>query len=244
MKKHQIIDMKTIGLLGGMSSEATREYYKLLNDGINDAMGEHNLAELILCSVNFQNIERFVRNGQWDDAGDYLAEKAQRIESAGADFMLLATNTMHKVRDSIRKAVSIPFLDIIEVTAEAIRAAGLKQIAILGTYPVMTDPFFKSAYADCGIALLAPAEEEKKEIDRIIFDEMCHHKFFPQSKDYYLSAVRNLAAQGAEGVILGCTEIKMLINQQDLPGIPFFDTTTLHCRKAVDLCLQLNDFPK
>lgn len=238
MNKHSIVELKTIGLLGGMSSEATREYYRLINEGINAVKGEHNIAELILCSVNFQNIERFVRNEQWEQAGDYLAEKARRIESAGADFLLLATNTMHKVRDAIKSNINIPFIDIIEVTAEAIRSAGLKRVAILGTYPVMSDLFYESAYADCGVELLLPTEEEKREIDRIIFDEMCHHKFLDASKDYYLNVIKRLAKEGAAGIILGCTEIKMLIKQQDLPELPFFDTTSLHCEKAVELCFE------
>jgi aspartate racemase len=233
--------MKTIGLLGGMSTEATREYYLLINEGVNRIKGEHNVAELLICSVNFQNIERFVRNDQWEDAGAYLAQKARRLESGGADFLFLGTNTMHKVRDAIKGAVSIPFVDIFEVTAQAIQQKGLSRVGMLGTYPVMTDAFYIDAYRDCGVEILSPEEDDMREIDRIIFDEMCHHLFLAESKQVFLNVVRALQEKGAQGVVLGCTEIKMLINQSDFPDFPIFDTTALHCDKAVQLCLGLED---
>ena len=235
--KHTVVPLKTIGLLGGMSTEATREYYRLINEGVNQIRGEHNVAELILCSVNFQNIERFVRNGQWEDAGAYLAGKAAQVEAGGADYLFLATNTMHRVRDHIISAVSIPFIDIFEVTAQAVQRQGFTRVGMLGTYPVMTDPFYQEAYRALGIEPVSPSEEEMREVDRIIFDEMCHHMFLPESKEYYLNVVRGLQGQGAEGVVLGCTEIKMLIDQDDFPGFPVFDTTELHCDKAVRLCV-------
>jgi len=236
---HTIVPMKTIGLLGGMSTEATREYYLLINEGVNRIKGEHNVAELVVCSVNFQNIERFVRNGQWEEAGAYLAQKACQLESGGADYLFLATNTMHKVRDAIKAAISIPFVDIFEVTADAIRGRGLARVGMLGTYPVMTDAFYLEAYRDCGVRIMSPTEEEMREVDRIIFGEMCHHQFLPESRQYFLDVIRSLKKNGAEGVVLGCTEIKMLINQSDFPDFPIFDTTALHCEKAVGLCLGL-----
>jgi aspartate racemase len=239
--KHTVVPMKTIGLLGGMSTEATREYYLLINEGVNRIKGEHNVAELLICSVNFQNIERFVRNGQWEDAGAYLAQKARQLESGGADYLFLGTNTMHKVRDAIARAISIPFVDIFEVTADAIRASGLSKVGLLGTYPVMTDAFYRQAYGDRGIETLSPPETDMRAVDRIIFDEMCHHRFLPESKRLYLNVVNSMRQRGAQGVVLGCTEIKMLISQQDFPGFPVFDTTALHCDEAVRLCLGLGE---
>lgn len=237
--KHRIVPFKTIGLLGGMSTEATREYYRLINDGVNRLQGDHNVAELIICSVNFQNIERFVRENQWEEAGAYLAQKARQLELGGADYLFLGTNTMHKVRDAILRAISIPFIDIFEVAARAIRQEGLTRVGLLGTYPVMTDSFYQQAYQAHGILPVSPTEPEMREIDRIIFDEMCHHQFLPESRQYYLDVVNSLKERGAEGVVLGCTEIKMLITQDDFPDFRIFDTTTLHCEKAVKLCVGL-----
>ena len=233
----EMFSLKTIGLLGGMSTEATAEYYRLINDGVNRIKGGHNVAEILLCSVNFQNIERFIRNSQWDEAAEYLAGKARQLESGGADALFLATNTMHKVRESITAAVSIPFVDIIEITAQAVKAAGLTRVGLLGTLPVMTDPFFQQAYEDLGIETVTPGEEDTQEVDRIIFDELCHHMVLTRSKHFYLDVIRTLQDGGAEGVILGCTEIKSLISQDDCPGFPVFDTTILHCEAAVKRCL-------
>lgn len=234
---HGIADLKTIGLLGGMSTEATAEYYRLINDGVNQARGGHNVAEILLCSVNFQNIERFIRNGKWGEAGDYLAGKARQLEAGGAESLFLATNTMHRVRERIKEAVTIPFVDIIEVTAKAIRAEGITKVGLLGTLPVMTDPFFLEAYADLGIDIVTPGEEDRIEVDRVIFDELCHHMALTRSKHFFLDVIRTLQDGGAEGVILGCTEIKSLISQDDCPGFPVFDTTILHCEAAVRWCL-------
>jgi aspartate racemase len=234
---HEIVDLKTIGLLGGMSTEATAEYYRLINDGVNRARGGHHVAEIMLCSVNFQNIERFIREGKWGEAGTYLARKARQLEAGGAQSLFMATNTMHRVRAAITEAVSIPFVDIIEVTARAIRAEGLSKVGLLGTLPVMTDPFFQEAYAALGVETVTPGEEDKKEVDRVIFEELCHHMALTRSKHFFLDVIRTLQEGGAEGVILGCTEIKSLLSQDDCPGFPVFDTTILHCEAAVRWCL-------
>lgn len=239
--KQPVLPLKTIGLLGGMSTQATKEYYRLINEGVNQVMGGHNVAELLIYSVNFQNIERFIRNNRWDDAGMYLSEKARRLELGGADFLFLGTNTMHKVREQILKAISIPFIDIIDVTANEIRRNGIRKVGLLGTYPTMTDPFYKNAYNLHGIVTVFPREHEMREIDRVIFDEMCHNQFLPDSKRTYLDVVANLRKEDAEGIVLACTEIKMLINQEDFSDFPVFDTTTLHCEKAVRLCVGLEE---
>lgn len=228
----------TIGLLGGMSPQSTKEYYSLINEGVNRIKGNHHVAELLLCSVNFNNIERFVRHKQWEDAAEYLVEKAKCLENGGAKYIFLCTNTMHKVRDSIKSAISIPFIDIFEITAEEIIKKGVNTVGLLGTYPTMSDPFYLETYNEHNINVITPSEKEKIEMDRIIFEEMCHNKFSPESKDYYLQVVKNLKEKGAQGIILGCTEIKMLINQDDFDDLLIFDTTELHCNKAIELCIK------
>lgn len=230
-------NLKTIGILGGMSSASTSEYYDLINQKVNEKKGGHNIAEIVISSVNFANIERFVRSDSWDEAGAYLAAKAQNLERAGVTCIFLSTNTMHKVRDEIKKAITIPFIDIFETASNEIKANKKTKVGILGTYPVMTDEFYKKAYQDNGVELISPSEEEKKEIDRIIFDELTHNKFLAESKQYYIETVKKLADRGAEGVVLGCTEINMLISQVDTPDIQLFDTTDLHCEMAARICL-------
>lgn len=228
--------LKTIGILGGMSSAATGEYYHLINQKVKEIKGGHNIAEMIICSVNFALIERFVRTENWDGASKYLAKKAKSLENAGAVCLFLGTNTMHKVREEIKRAISIPFIDIFETVSKKIKSQGKTKIGMLGTYPVMSDPFYMDAYKEFGVELINPNEEEKKEIDRIIFDELTHHKFLPSSKEYYVKTIENLSKRGAEGIILGCTEIKMLVSQQDVMAIPLFDTTDLHCELAAKIC--------
>ena len=232
-----IVPLKTIGILGGMSAQSTADYYRLINEGVNRLKGGYNNAEVIICSVNFENIRNFMVAGRWDDAGRYLAEKARRLEAAGCDYLFLATNTLHKVRDQITGAVSIPFVDIFEATAAAIRAKGLKKVALLGTYTTMADPFCGESYRQNGVDVVIPGEADMKELDRIIFDELCYGKLLPESKEFIMGLTGGLRDQGAEGVILGCTEIKLLMNQEDLPGFPVFDTTTIHCAEAVRLCV-------
>lgn len=233
MSRHTL---KTIGILGGMSSAATGEYYNLINQKVKEIKGGHNIAELIICSVNFANIERFVRTNNWEEAAEYLANKAKKLEDAGAVCLFLGTNTMHKVRKEIKEAISIPFIDIFETVSKEIKSTGKTKIGILGTYPVMNDQFYIDAYNECGVELVSPNEEEKKEIDRIIFDELTHHKFLSSSKEYYIKIINNLSNRGAEGIILGCTEIKMLVSQNDVEGIQLFDTTDLHCQLAAKIC--------
>ena len=228
--------LKTIGLLGGMSSEATGEYYRLINQKVKAAEGDYNIAEIIINSVNFANIERFVRTNSWDDAGSYLAQKANNLEKAGASCIFLGTNTMHKVRDQIKASITIPFVDIFETVCKEIKAQGKTKMGILGTYPVMTDEFFIDAYKMCGVEIISPEENEKKEIDRIIFEELTQNIFLDTSREYYKTVMQNLSSKGVEGIILGCTEIKMLINQNDVGEITLFDTTDLHCDMAAKIC--------
>ena len=228
--------LNTIGILGGMSSEATGEYYRLINQKVKETEGNYNIAELVISSVNFANIERFVRTDNWDDAGRYLAQKALNLEKAGATSLFLAANTMHKVREQIKEAISIPFIDIFETVCKEIKIKDKTKVGILGTYPVMSDKFYSGTFRDNGIELVSPNEEDKKEIDRIIFEELTQNVFLDSSKEFYKRTMQDLVSKGAEGVILGCTEIKMLVNQNDVSEIPLFDTTDLHCEMASKIC--------
>jgi len=230
-------NLNTIGLMGGMSSAATAAYYEIINQKVKTVKGGHNIAEIIICSVNFDVIEQYIREEAWEEAAHYLVEKAQRLEAAGVSCIFLGTNTMHRVREQIKAAISIPFIDIFETVSAEIKNQGKSTIGLLGTYPVMSDNFFVQAYQDCGIEVMTPSEEEKKEIDRIIFEELTQHQINAAAKAYYLEVIRKMAAQGAEGVILGCTEIKLLVQQEDIPEVPLFDTLELHCEKAARICM-------
>ena len=230
-------NLNTIGLMGGMSSAATAAYYDIINKKVKTVKGGHNIAEIIICSVNFAVIEQYIREENWKEAAHYLVEKAERLEAAGVSCIFLGTNTMHRVREQIKAAISIPFIDIFETVSAEIKSQGKSTIGLLGTYPVMSDNFFVQAYQDCGIEVMTPSEEEKKEIDRIIFEELTQHQINATAKAYYLEVIRKMAAQGAEGVILGCTEIKLLVQQEDIPEVPLFDTLELHCEKAARICM-------
>ena len=230
-------NLNTIGLMGGMSSAATAAYYEIINQKVKTVKGGHNIAEIIICSVNFAVIEQYIREENWKEAAHYLVEKAERLEAAGVSCIFLGTNTMHRVREQIKAAISIPFIDIFETVSAEIKSQGKSTIGLLGTYPVMSDNFFVQAYQDCGIEVMTPSEEEKKEIDRIIFEELTQHQINATAKAYYLEVIRKMAAQGAEGVILGCTEIKLLVQQENIPEVPLFDTLELHCEKAARICM-------
>jgi len=230
--------MKTIGVLGGMSNQATAEYYRLINEAVNARLGGWNIAEMIISSVNFGNIERFVRTDNWEDAGRYLRAKAQGLETAGAELLVCVSNTMHRVADAFTKGLKIPFLHIVDPTGEAIRNAGLKRVAILGTRPVMSNGYLRDRYAErFGIEVMAPEAHEQINIDRIIFDELVRRELRPESKAAYLDIIDRLRGRGAEGVVLGCTEIFMLVSQDDRPDISMFDTTALHVKRTVEIAL-------
>lgn len=230
--------MKRIGILGGSSDQATAEYYKRLNAAVNRRLGGWNTAELVLSSMNFALAEGWVRSGDWDAAARYLSARARALEGAGADVLLCVSNTLHRVADAFTAGLSIPFLHIVDPTATAIRAAGFTRVGLLGTKPVMATDYLKRRYAErFGVEVLVPPPDEQDAIDRIIFDELCRGQFLPQSRQRYLAAVDALAARGAAGVILGCTEIPLLIAQHDRPAIPMFDTVELHVEAAVDFAL-------
>ncbi len=228
------LPQKTIGVLGGMSDAATADYYRLINARLNAHHGGWDNAEVVIVSVNFGNIQHFVRAGLWDEARDYLAEKVDRLAAAGVDVVICATNTMHRVVAPIMAERATPFIHIVDPTGAAIRAAGLRRVALLGTAPTMRSAEMAQRYAErFGVEVLVPCEADIAIVDRIVFDELVRHDIRPGSRAEYLRVVDALRAAGAEGVILGCTEIRLLIGQDDLPGFPVFDTTALHVEAAV-----------
>ncbi|AKD38938.1 hypothetical protein I926_08120 [Pasteurella multocida subsp. multocida OH4807] len=228
--------MKTLGIIGGMSPESTVTYYSLINQLVNQAKGGNHSAPLVMVNIEFEEIVRLQKQGEWQKAGKILATAAQKLTQIGAEGILLATNTMHKVASHIIEAIDVPFLHIIDATAEAIKAKQVKQIALLGTQFTMQDHFYRDLLLAHDIIPIIPSHAQQQEIHRIIFTELCIGKSTPESKQFYLDVIADLEKQGAQGVILGCTEIGLLINQQDAT-LPFFDTTTLHAQKAAEFIL-------
>lgn len=230
--------MKRIGILGGSSDQATADYYRRLNAAVNARLGGWNTAELLVSSMNFALAERWVRNAQWDEAGAYLADRASALERAGADVLICVSNTLHRMEHVFTRGLRIPFMHIVDPTAAAIRARGLTRVALLGTKPVMAEDYLKRRYAERhGIEAIAPTPDEQTVVDRIIFDELCRGRFLPEAKARYLDIVDRMRAAGAQGVILGCTEIPLLIAQPDRPDFPMFDTTGLHVDAVVEFAL-------
>ena len=224
--------MKTIGLLGGMSWESTELYYRRINEETRRRLGGLHSAPIAMVSMDFQYIEELQRQGNWTAAGKILAEKARQVEAAGADFLLICTNTMHKVAAEVEAAVSIPLLHLADATANRIREAGIKTVGLLGTKFTMEQDFYKGRLEQQGLNVLVPAEEDRQTIHRVIYEELCIGKIREDSRKEYLRIIARLAATGAEGVIKGCTEIVMLV-QQEHTQIPLFDTTAIHAREAV-----------
>lgn len=226
--------MKTIGLLGGMSWESTASYYRVINEGVKKALGGLHSAKLCLVSVDFDEIETLQRSGNWEQAGRLLAQQAQRVEAAGADFLLICTNTMHKVAAPIEAAIGIPLIHIADATAAALSAAGVRRVGLLGTRFTMEEEFYKGRLQDrFGIEVIVPESDTVAKISSIIYDELCLGELRGDSKAFYCKTIAELGAQGAQGVILGCTEIALLVQQTDTP-IPLFDTTAIHAQAAIE----------
>ena len=230
-------DLQTVGILGGMSSESTVQYYRGIDAGINAERGGHAAGQVLIRSVNFADIEGFIADERWGDAGDYLADAAGDLDSGGADFVVMATNTMHRVAPAIEDALSVPFVHIVDPTAEAIAADGLDTVGVLGTRPVMEGEFYEGRFADHGIDVVVPDADRRQQVHDIIFDELTKGVVTEESREAYVAAIEELVDAGAEGVVLGCTEIEMLVSQADVPGTRLFDTTALHVGDAVDRCL-------
>jgi aspartate racemase len=229
--------MKTIGLIGGMSWESTAEYYRLLNEHVRTRLGGHHSAPLVLWSVDFAEIEAMQAGARWDEAGDALAEAARRLEHAGAEVLGLCTNTMHKVADAIISAVDIPFVHLGDVTADAVRGAGISTVGLLGTAFTMDQPFHRERLESHGLHVLVPDEADRAEVHRVIYDELVHGVVDDSSRQRYREVIGRLVAAGAEGVVLGCTEIELLVGPGDSP-VPTFATTALHAHALVDAALS------
>lgn len=231
--------MKTIGLIGGMSWESSLEYYRMINKKVNARLGGLHSAECLLYSLDFDEIEQLQSAGEWQKAGEQLADTAKKLEQAGAEFIVICTNTMHKVVGQIEEKISIPVLHIADATAAEIRSRGLVKVGLLGTRYTMEQDFYRSRIESHGIDVLVPPAQQRGEINRIIFEELVAGDLRPSSKETFQQAIRVLVAEGAEGIILGCTEIGLLIKPQDAE-VPVFDTTEIHAAAAVDQSLDHN----
>lgn len=225
------MNLKTIGLIGGMSWESTVTYYKIINETVKERLGGLHSAKCILYSVDFQEIEECQANGNWEKSGEILGEAAYNLEKAGADFMVICTNTMHKVVNQIKEKISIPILHIAEMTAEKILEKGLKNIALLGTKYTMEQDFYKSKLIEKGINVIIPDKNDIEIINKVIYEELCLGIINSNSKKKFLEIVDKLRSKGAEGIILGCTEIGLLIKNEDT-DVPLFDTAIIHAEQA------------
>ena len=226
-----MIKLKTIGLIGGMSWESTVTYYKIINETVKEKLGRLHSAKCILYSVDFQEIEECQASGNWEKSGEILGEAAYNLEKAGADFIAICTNTMHKVVNQIKEKISIPILHIAEMTAEKILEKGLKNIALLGTKYTMEQDFYKLKLIEKGINVIIPDKNDIEIINEVIYDELCLGTINSDSKKKFLEIVDKLRNKGAEGIILGCTEIGLLIKNADT-DVPLFDTAIIHAEQA------------
>ncbi|MFM7000000.1 MAG: aspartate/glutamate racemase family protein [Limnohabitans sp.] len=229
--------MKTLGLIGGMSWESTVPYYRLINEGVKARLGGLHSARLVLYSVDFAQVEVLQRAGDWAAAGDLLAQAARTLQTAGAQAIVLCTNTMHKVAPAIEAAVQLPLLHIADATADAIVAQGLKRVALLGTRFTMEQDFYKSRLSEqYGLDVMVPNPTERAAVHRIIYEELCLGQIRESSREVYRSIIRGLVEQGAQAIVLACTEIGLLVSAQDCT-VPLFDSTVLHAQAAVDWAL-------
>ncbi|MFF2115867.1 aspartate/glutamate racemase family protein [Kitasatospora sp. NPDC058184] len=228
--------MKTIGLIGGMSWESTAEYYRLLNRLTRERLGGLHSARLVLYSVDFAQIERLQTAGRWEEAGEVLADAARSLEAAGADLLLICTNTMHKVADQVTAAVSVPLLHLADTTAAAVRAAGLRRVGLLGTAFTMEQDFYRGRLAAGGLDVQVPQADSRALVHQVIYEELCVGLVREESRAAYRRVIGELVAGGAEGIILGCTEIELLVRPEDSP-VPVFPTTRLHAEAAVAAAL-------
>lgn len=229
--------MRRIGLLGGMSWESTAEYYRLANQLVRDRLGGFHSADLLLASLDFADIQRLQATGRWAEAGELLAGHARRLQDGGAELLVLCTNTMHKVAEPIERAISIPFLHIADTTATAIRLEGLTRVGLLGTAFTMEQSFYRERLASHGVEAVVPNEADRADVHRIIFEELVVGVVSDASRERYRQIVARLVAERAEGIILGCTEIELLIGPDDSP-VPVFPTTRLHVEAAIEAALM------
>lgn len=230
--------MKTIGLLGGMSWESTASYYELVNKGVKNKLGGLHSAKVVLYSVDFDEIEKLQHSGDWEGTAVILSDAAKKIQSGGADFLLICTNTMHKVADKIQESLEIPIVHIADATAESLISAGIKKVGLLGTKFTMSEKFYKGRLkSGFDLEVLVPSDKDQDTVHNIIYSELCLGNIKADSKQSVLNIIESLGKAGAEAVILGCTEIALLV-QQEHTKIPLYDTTAIHAAKAVELALS------
>lgn len=229
--------MKTIGLIGGMSWESTTLYYEIINKVVSEKLGGLHSAKIILYSVDFAEIAELQRKGQWSKSAEILAEMAMKLERAGADFILISTNTMHKVVDQVQEKINTPILHIAEATAKELKENKIGKVLLLGTKYTMTEDFYKGKLEAEGIDVVVPNEEDIEIVNEIIFSELCLGKINEKSREKYINIINSSKKKGVQGVILGCTEIGLLIKQKDLE-LPVFDTTIIHCQQAANYAIM------
>lgn len=230
--------MKTIGLIGGMSWESSHAYYRIINEETKRRLGGLASAQSLMFSFNFAEIEDLQRSGRWDEATKRMVDAGQRLERGGADFVLICTNTMHKMAKEVQDGISIPLLHIADPTGGAVRAKGISRIGLLGTKYTMEQDFYRGRLEErFGLEVVTPNEHDRQTVHGIIYDELCQGEVRPTSKGKYLEIIQRLEAQGARGVILGCTEISLLVQHEDA-SLPLFDTTLIHAKAAVDMALR------
>lgn len=229
--------MKTIGLIGGMSWESTIPYYRIINEVVKEELGGLHSARCILYSVEFAEIEALQASGEWEKTGEILGDAARKLQEAGAEFIVICTNTMHKVAPQVQSMITIPLLHIAEVTAEELKAQNISKVALLGTKYTMKQDFYKSKLTEAGIEVLIPEEKDIEYINSVIFKELCLGHMKVESNKQFLRIIAELSAKGAQGVILGCTEIGLLVKQENTE-VPLFDTTFIHAKRAALAALK------
>jgi aspartate racemase len=229
--------MKTIGLIHGMSDVATVDFYQRINDRVTELLGGHEKAELLLASVNFAVVDRCVQTQAWDELGQYLADKAHALEAAGADFLAIGSNTGYVVAPAVEKSTSLRLLHIADAVADAANTLGVKRLGLLGTKPVMAGSYYPDRLAVHGLTVITPEPEDRAFVHRAIFDELTRGQFTDTTRDAFVRLIRDLAAQGADAVVLGCTEFGLLVKQSDVPETPLLDTTQLHVEAIVRTAL-------
>ena len=229
--------MKIIGLIGGMSWESTAEYYRIINETVRNKLGGHHSAKILLYSVNFSEIESLQRKGEWQGSTEIMCDAARRVERGGADCLLICTNTMHKMAPEVQRAVTIPLLHIADATAVEIKKKGIERVGLLGTKYTMVEDFYKGRLSDnYALEVVIPQEDSCNVVNQVIYHELCMGKIHEESKNQFVRIIDDLKAAGAEGVILGCTEISLLVKSGDSP-LPLFDTTAIHAGAAVEFAL-------
>ena len=230
-------DMRVLGLIGGMSWESTAEYYRLINKAVKERLGGLHSARIAMYSVDFQEIEACQHDGRWADAATILADAALRVERAGAECLVLCTNTMHRLADEVQAAASIPLLHIADATAKAIREAGIRRIGLLGTRFTMEERFYRGRLEERhGLEVVVPGDRDREVVNQVIYEELCLGRILDASREMLVRIIQDLKSDGAEGVILGCTEIPLLVGPGDT-DLPIFDTTLIHALKAVSFSL-------